>query len=56
MTVYKQGMMYDLKTTYDDQEAFLTIDNEWKEDAELELDEIKPWMKERKEKPITAFE
>jgi len=55
ITVYKQGMMYELRTVEDDGKAYLIIDKEWKEDEELEVEEIKPWQKTRKEKPLPTF-
>lgn len=55
ITVYKQGMMYKLRAVEDDGEAYFVIDNEWKEDEELEVEEIKPWQKTRKEKTLSTF-
>jgi len=57
LTVYKQGMMYELKTVYDDDgDSYILIDKEWKQEEPLEEyieeQEIKPWMKKRKEKPL----
>jgi hypothetical protein len=55
--VYKNGMIYDLKAEYDrdfDDNANIVIDSEEKDRGQLELDEeeLKPWMKERQEKPL----
>lgn len=55
--VYKNGMIYDLKAEYDrdfDDKASIVIDNEERDNGQLELDEdeLKPWMKERQEKPL----
>ena len=52
MTVYRQGMMYELRAVEDDGEAYFVIDKEWKEDTELDDEITKPWMKERTEKPL----
>ena len=57
ITVYKNGMIYDLKAGYDrdlDEEASIVIDSEERDGGQLELDEdeLKPWMKERQEKPL----
>lgn len=56
ITVYKQGMMYELKTVYDedDGDSYMIIDKEWKKEEPLEEynDEMKPWQKVRKEKPL----
>ena len=54
LTVSKQGMIYELKAVEDEGEAYLLIDKEWQEAEPLEIveTEIKPWMKERKEKPL----
>ena len=55
ITVYKQGMMYELRTVHDDDESYVVIDKEWKKEEPLEEyieDEVKPWMKPRKEKPL----
>lgn len=55
ITIYKKGMMYELRPSYDDErESLMCIYNEWKHSGpEPEIyDEIKPWMKERKEKQL----
>ena len=56
ITVYKQGMMYELKTITDadGDESYMIIDKEWKQEEPLEEynDEMKPWQKTRKEKPL----
>lgn len=52
LTVYKQGMMYELEAIDDEGDAYLRFDKEWKEDTELPEEEIKPWDKKRAEQPL----
>jgi hypothetical protein len=55
ITVYKQGMMYELKTVDDDDgDPYMIIDKEWKKEEPLEEyeDELKPWQKTRTERPL----
>jgi hypothetical protein len=60
ITVYKNGMLYDLKASYDrdfDSDAKLIIDNEYKDEKQYKLDEPteeeeKPWQKPRAEKKL----
>ena len=62
ITVYKNGMLYDLKAEYDrdmDDNAKIVIDDERKDDKQHDLEEEqilekKPWEKERKEKPLVV--
>jgi len=63
ITVYKNGMLYDLKAEYDrdmNDDAKLVIDNEYKDEKQYTLNEpdeekTKPWQKKRTEKPILAL-
>ena len=56
ITVYKQGMMYELRAVYEDQNAYLVIDKEWQEDEPLEsFEEPKPWQKVRTERSLETF-
>ena len=59
ITVYKNGMLYDLKAEFDhdmDDEATIIIDHEYKDDRqaylEMEEPEVKPWEKNRAEKKL----
>lgn len=60
LTVYKNGMMYDLEASYDrdfDDEAHIVIDNEYEDRKQRNLEgeqelEVKPWDKKRTEKPL----
>ena len=57
ITVHHQGMMYELRTVCDEGESYIIIDKEWKEEESLESfeEDIKPWQKTRKEKPLPTF-
>lgn len=57
ITVYHQGMMYELRTVCDEGESYIIIDKEWEGEEPLESFEeyIKPWQKTRKEKPLSTF-
>jgi len=56
ITVYKQGMMYELRTVSDDDgdDLYLIIDKEWKQEEPLETfeEELRPWQKKRTEKKL----
>ena len=52
LTVNKQGTMYDIVADADEDDAYMTINNEWKETREIEEETIRPGMKKRVEKPL----
>lgn len=59
ITVYKNGMLYDLEARYDsdfDDEPKIIINHEHPDEHQYDLDDItedvKPWHKERLEKPL----
>ena len=50
--IAKAGMRYLIKSNSEDDDAKMFIDSEEKDQNELEIPEVKPWQKPRKEKPL----